>query len=50
MAVVRDALDVQKVKLLKTDPEKYFNEGRRQPFGFAVQQSASDSAPSERSK
>lgn len=39
MAVVRDAIDVQKVKLLKSDPEKYFNQARRQPFGFALSES-----------
>lgn len=47
MAVVRDALDIQKVKLLKSDPEKYFTEGRRQPFGFAVKGSVTEEDPAE---
>lgn len=29
-----DALDLEAIKLLKTDPAKYFESKRRQPFGF----------------
>lgn len=30
----REALDTEAIKLLKSDPEKYFKSIRRQPFGF----------------
>ena len=30
----RSALDAEAIKMLKTDPEKYFESIRRQPFGF----------------
>lgn len=35
MAAAKDALDIEAVKLLKTDPDKYY-ETRRVPFGFAL--------------
>lgn len=34
--VTRDALDAEAIKLLKSDPEKYFRATRRQPFGFVA--------------
>lgn len=30
----REALDTEAIKLLKSDPAKYFASTRRQPFGF----------------
>jgi len=34
---VRDARDAEAIKLLKTDPDKFFAETRRrQPFGFTT--------------
>lgn len=33
---VFDARDVEGIKLLKTDPDAYFENKRKQPFGFAV--------------
>lgn len=34
--VIKDALDTDAVKLLKTDPAKFFESTRRQPFGFVA--------------
>lgn len=47
MAIVRDALDIQKVTLLKSDPDKYFSKDRRQPFGFSMSQSEPETTSSE---
>ncbi|AAN12604.1 gp44 [Mycobacterium phage Che9c] len=31
-----DARDAEAIKLLKTDPDAFFEKKRKQPFGFAV--------------
>lgn len=43
---VFDTRDPEAIKLLKTDPDKFFQKTRRQPFGFAVgdQEGCEDSA------
>ena len=38
--VVGDARDAEAIKLLKSDPNAYFEKTRRQPFGFAVSDDA----------
>lgn len=43
--VVKNALDVEAVRLLKADPDKYY-EGRKLPFGFAVTDKAKEAVRS----
>jgi hypothetical protein len=44
---VRDALDIERVKLLKTDPDSFFTQDRRQPFGFVAREMSGGTASSE---
>jgi hypothetical protein len=43
---VRDALDIERVKLLMSDPDSFFTSDRRQPFGFVPNAASNDSASS----
>lgn len=44
---VRDALNIELVKLLMTDPDRFFTSDRRQPFGFVATASSNDTASPE---
>lgn len=46
--VVRDALDVEAIKLLKADPAKFFESKRRHPFGFVALSSTDETSESEK--
>lgn len=45
---VFDARDAEGIKLLKTDPDAFFEKKRKQPFGFAVSTEAADDPCSKR--
>lgn len=46
-AVEWDVADAETLRLLKSDPVKYFQQTRRQPFGFAVPDSTDRSVRGE---
>lgn len=49
-AVEWDVVDAEALRLLKSDPVKYFQQTRRQPFGFVAPDTAEQSARAEDAK
>ncbi len=45
---VFDARDAEGIKLLKTDPDAFFEKKRKQPFGFAASPDTADDPCSEK--